>query len=396
MERVGGSVVEVKEIDKKTSSKSSFGSGFYVSSDGFLITNFHVVADTVFQPQTSSSVLETSAGDESVDVVAVDVVHDLALLKAKPPKNAPLTFVAVEPGKGTRAFSVGNPHDLGKSVVPGTINGEMENRFSPLIHFSGSINGGMSGGPAVDAAGNVVGVNVQTGGNGIGLLVPARFADELLKKGRSAKQPAELLLDIEAQLVARQQVMSEALLASSAEPASLGAWHAPGQWIPQLKTWATTKNAEEDRRYSATHYTAGLSNDAVFLHRNYQASSVSWEHQVMTKEGASSLAIYRSARGLLKTGLVDTLNANEEDVGRYHCRTDTVVLKGIPWTLATCFRAVKRFHGLFDMTVRMASAAADDHVLVSELVLSAFSKQNATAILKKYLGDFTWTRSSSN
>ena len=60
--------------------------------------------------------------------------------------------------QGATVYSLGNPHDLGLIVVPGTYNGLQKHSFYPRIHFTGAVNAGMSGGPTVDAAGKVVGV----------------------------------------------------------------------------------------------------------------------------------------------------------------------------------------------------------------------------------------------
>ena len=55
------------------------------------------------------------------------------------------------PTKGEELFSLGNPHDLGMIVVPGTYNGLKKESFNDRIHFTGSVNSGMSGGPVVNA-----------------------------------------------------------------------------------------------------------------------------------------------------------------------------------------------------------------------------------------------------
>src|SRR6201999_2275505 len=87
-----------------------------------------------------------------------------------------------ELGQGARVYSLGNPHDVGLSIVEGTYNGQLAETLFERIHFTGSLNPGMSGGPAIDRAGRVVGVNVASMGNQLSFLVPIRFARELLEK----------------------------------------------------------------------------------------------------------------------------------------------------------------------------------------------------------------------
>lgn len=76
------------------------------------------------------------------------------------------------PTQGSTIYSLGNPHDLGMIVVPGTYNGLKQNSLYQKIHFTGSVNSGMSGGPLVNEGGEAMGVNVATAGNQLGFLVP--------------------------------------------------------------------------------------------------------------------------------------------------------------------------------------------------------------------------------
>ena len=65
------------------------------------------------------------------------------------------------PAQGARTYSVGHALDVGLTITEGVANGLVEDSFTPRIHYSGALNAGMSGGPALDARGSVVGVNVS-------------------------------------------------------------------------------------------------------------------------------------------------------------------------------------------------------------------------------------------
>ena len=95
---------------------------------------------------------------EHLELVNFDVVNDLALVKTKQPVSSALAFSLADalPQQGVPIYSLGNPHDFGMIVVPGTFNGLKTNSFYQRIHFTGSINPGMSGGPAVDGRGHVI------------------------------------------------------------------------------------------------------------------------------------------------------------------------------------------------------------------------------------------------
>jgi serine protease Do len=93
----------------------------------------------------------------ALQLLAFDVVHDLALLKPADP--APLAgrgAVPLRPAelplpRGARIFSLGNPLDVGFAVAEGSYNGPAERSYLPTLFFGGSLSAGMSGGPALDA-----------------------------------------------------------------------------------------------------------------------------------------------------------------------------------------------------------------------------------------------------
>jgi len=95
----------------------------------------------------------------TLELLDLDVIHDLAVVKSESNRGKPLEIAEV-PDKGARLFSLGNPLDLGFSIVTGTNNGIMAQDEDGNILFSGSLNQGMSGGPTLDESGKVVGINV--------------------------------------------------------------------------------------------------------------------------------------------------------------------------------------------------------------------------------------------
>ena len=75
-------VVQVRVVEKSSRGKSSIGSGFYVSSDGLLVSNYHVISSFVFNPeQFSLDIIDSKGVKSEVELLYTDVVHDLALLR---------------------------------------------------------------------------------------------------------------------------------------------------------------------------------------------------------------------------------------------------------------------------------------------------------------------------
>jgi serine protease Do len=163
----------------------SFGSGFIISPDGYIVTNNHVVAPA--RPDAVVEQITVTLSDRTeyeAEVVGRDAASDIAVLKVNP--RAPLPFVRF--GDSTRArvgdwvVAIGNPFGLGGTVTAGIISAVHRNinagLYDRYIQTDASINSGNSGGPMFDIQGNVIGINTAlispTGGNvGIGFAIPA-------------------------------------------------------------------------------------------------------------------------------------------------------------------------------------------------------------------------------
>lgn len=137
------------------------GTGFFVTSSGRLVTNFHVVKRTDYQ----QILLAGSKKPIDARIVATDELHDLALLQAY--VDPPVPFVSF--GKGTHlkmgdpVFALGSPAGplLEMSLTRGIVSSDRPRQFGEvsMIQHDASINPGNSGGPLLDQDGHVVGVN---------------------------------------------------------------------------------------------------------------------------------------------------------------------------------------------------------------------------------------------
>lgn len=158
------------------------GSGFFIDTDGHIVTNNHVVQDA------AEVRVRLSNGEEiDAEIVGSDQLTDLAVLKVDPPRNQPFVEFAddVNLRVGDWVLAVGNPFGLGGSVTSGIVSAiggqNRENQYLDFIQIDAPINRGNSGGPTFDLKGRVVGVNTAifspNGGSvGIGFAIPARVA----------------------------------------------------------------------------------------------------------------------------------------------------------------------------------------------------------------------------
>ena len=157
------------------------GSGFFISADGYAVTNYHVVdhAKSV-QVTTDDGTIYTAK------VMGTDQKTDLALIKVEGKNDFPyVKFAEHTPRVGDWVVAVGNPFGLGGTVTAGIVSARGRDigagPYDDYMQIDAPINKGNSGGPAFDVNGDVVGVNTAiyspSGGSvGIGFDIPAATA----------------------------------------------------------------------------------------------------------------------------------------------------------------------------------------------------------------------------
>lgn len=183
-ERFGEGVVLV-------STPGGLGSGFFISDQGHLITNFHVIeaeqkiAVTVFRKADGEFKREKH---EDVDIVATNSFLDLALLRVSLPEDySPvITYLAAEEDlrDADRVFAIGNPLGLERSVSQGIVS-KRNRAFEGLayVQITTQINPGNSGGPLFNTRGEVVGVTNMgiPAGEGLNFAIPTRYVIDFLR-----------------------------------------------------------------------------------------------------------------------------------------------------------------------------------------------------------------------
>lgn len=184
--------------EPRTREARSLGSGFFISSDGLVVTNNHVVADA-----TQIEVVLEDGRELEAELVGTDRQTDLAVLRVVEPGEYPHVEFADQMSlrKGDWVVALGNPFGLGGTATAGIVSAfgrELgpDSPYTDFIQIDASINRGNSGGPTFDLAGRVVGVNTAifspTGGSvGIGFAIPSNLAvqitDQLIENGRVSR-----------------------------------------------------------------------------------------------------------------------------------------------------------------------------------------------------------------
>jgi serine protease Do len=393
-ERLKSRVAQVRIIERRSGTRSSIGSGFFVSPEGHAVTNYHVVSSIVHHPEDYTAELVREGAEEQpfpVRLLSVDVVHDLAVIQLEEPVADWFELEQREPPQGTRLYALGNPHDLGTTIVEGTYNGLVREALYDKVHFSGAINPGMSGGPTVTGEGRVVGVNVSTMGNQLGFLVPVAHARALLERARLVKESSPLALRalVGAQLLDNQQRITERLLATPVPTQRLGEYLVPGRWQPFLKCWGDTPH-DPELPYTFTSHQCSSEED-LYLSSEHRTGVVAYHQAHLTSSQLGPLrfsALYSATFG----GDPGGVEATKEDVTNFRCRVEFVQVDGLPVRAALCLRAYRKFPGLYDLALRAATLDASTSGVQTSLDLAGFSADNARAIARRYLEALSWMR----
>jgi serine protease Do len=160
------------------------GSGFFISADGYAVTNNHVVE----RGQTVEIKMDDGRTYDA-KVVGTDPRTDIALLKAEGRNFPHVPFAEKQPRIGDWVLAVGNPFGLGGSVTAGIISASGRDigagPYDDFLQIDAPVNKGNSGGPAFDVDGGVVGVNTAiyspSGGNvGIAFAIPAETVKQVV------------------------------------------------------------------------------------------------------------------------------------------------------------------------------------------------------------------------
>ncbi|HEV7914341.1 MAG TPA: serine protease [Albitalea sp.] len=391
-EQARSQLLQIRTVLKGRASQTSVGSGFIVSKDGHIVTNFHVVSEVALEPQTHDLVYVTADGREApLQILMLDVPHDLALLKIAPtPDGAAagldaLSFRAPKQAlaQGERMYSLGNPLDVGFAVIEGNYNGLVERSFYPQIFFSGSLSAGMSGGPALDQEGRVIGVNVarRVDGEQVSFLVPAPFALALLERGRNAppmKGPAHA--EITRQLMEHQAGLAERFIAQGWKTATHSRYQVPVPPDRFMRCWGST---EQSRTGGLDFERSDCVMDTRIFVGQFTTGAISVRHE---SYDGSKLGTLRFAARYSQSFRNESFNRlRGEHMTKPQCHEDFVQRAGLPIRAVVCMRAYKKLPQLYDLSVLVATLDQNQAGVQGRFDAQGLSFPNAMKLSRHYL-----------
>jgi serine protease Do len=185
---------------------TSQGSGFFISADGFVVTNNHVIDGA------SAISIVTDDGERfEARLVGADARTDIAVLKVDANRQFPTVgFARSQPRIGDWVVAIGNPFGLGGTVTAGIVSARGRNigngPYDDYVQIDAPVNRGNSGGPTFNVEGEVIGINTAifspSGGSvGIGFAIPASLAEDVVAQLRQGGSVSRGFLGVNIQNV---------------------------------------------------------------------------------------------------------------------------------------------------------------------------------------------------
>jgi serine protease Do len=387
LDQVRPAVIQIKSFFGSNTAQSSHGTGFAVKEGGVFITNYHVVAEKVQHPGKYRLEYRTADGRTgAITVLAVDVRHDLALVRASGHGPAPLKLQPSATVKGDRAFSVGFPLDVGLTITEGISNGKVDDTFEPRIHYSGAINAGMSGGPALNAAGEVIGVNVSgyRFEQLVSFLVPIVHAEALGERLPAPQSDIELRKDAAAQMHAHSVELLGAL-DGAMQTQTVSGYRLPDKIAPFVNCNASG-NPETDDPVQMVQIRCEAK-AGLYVQQGLYSGDLRYSHYILSTD---RLDAWRFANRLSALTHAGGRYGSLRHVGPYACDDRIVALTGFDASLLVCTRRYRRLEGLYDFTVRVNSLNGSKQGYASHLDIYGVEFEPGMRFIRRYVEAMEW------
>ncbi len=385
------SVYQIRVINKQTGKKSSIGSGFVVNKDNILATNYHVVSEYINDPDVFQlEYLATDGSTGPLELIDFDIVHDLAVVKAQKTMGKPLK-ISYLPKKGASLYSLGNPMDLGFTIIKGTNNGILSKAEDGNVLFSGSLNPGMSGGPTLDEHGNIVGINVATSGNGISFLVPAEYLTVVLDRLQENNyQPvSDRFAHSAKQIVENSKKLVNKMLHSKWSGTKIGKLIVPAELDKSLRCWDASRTPKKDDLFHS-YFTRCSNEDNIFISSKLNVGTINYEYMWLEADKLSPTRFYRRYEKVNSS--VIGSRAGKRDVTNFSCHTDFTNIASQDFKTTVCRRDYLKYEGLSDMLFTTAMVGKKDTGFLFNLDFTGTDSKTALALFTRMLETFKWQK----
>jgi serine protease Do len=381
---------QVKTSSGATAEKSSYGTGFVVGKDGYLLTNYHVVAGAIWQPLTEKVFVVSNHENIPAQIIDIDVVHDLALIKTTLKFSKTIQLTKNPPTAGATLHSLGLPEDLDWTVVTGVYNGLIKRGPYELVHLTTPLNPGMSGGPTVNTQAELIGINVSglLFSQSISFAVPLRFAKPLIAKAQVTTAPVDLIQSIHSQLQKVQDELTATMLTSLSSSKILETWSLPN-FANEFKCWGQ-KSPETEKRYTVTYERCEIDHRTQ-LTPEISSAFIRVETSMIQNNEFNFFAFFHFLNLEWARDEIDPVQVFSKNIkvnyGPYVCQRARVPHQS-QIQVEICTRPLIPFTDLFEIHLKAIQRVGSKQALKSYVILDGFNQSNFLLILDKYLNHF--------
>lgn len=372
------SVVQIRTINSATGQKQAIGSGFIIGDGSFLATNYHVIAPAATRNNFKIDYLDQNNGQADLQLHAVDIINDLAILKAAKVVGKPLEFAPGQ-NQGEALFSLGNPNDFGFVIVEGSNNGFQKNTATPRLLFSGALNSGMSGGPTLNSDGQVVGINVATQGNGLGFIVPVAALEKLLQDNKNKQDINQAIAQ---QLSADNSKYFEQFFQDKFKQVSMSGFSVPTEIGSDVRCWDSSQEPKpedllvQENLVCQNDRNIFLSNDMVLGNIVYGYTNV------YAQENINPFRFYVLYS---RFNNINQAPRSSKDYGNFDCRSDFVKIGGKTFKLTYCTQPTKKYENISDAYMSASLLGENNRGFVIEAIIFGIQPDLASKVFSKLL-----------
>lgn len=383
-------VHQIRTATDRMAPKATYGSGFVVGRDGLLATNFHVVSAALHEPGRYKLFIADGVESYEARVVAIDVVNDLALVRVDRTFGDQIVLARDEPSVGDKIYSMGWPEDLNKSVIEGNFNGIVREGPYEKVQMSIPLNSGMSGGPTIDDAGDLLGVNVsiQLDSQSIAFAVPTAVVSRLMAKPEAVLSDAATFhAEVRRQLEVLQDALSEEVLNGPSERVRVLGWRAEKP-ARLLKCWRESEAGSKDLSQSSTE-TCYLPSGAN-VRSDLDTGTIRLRFEAVESTKLNAWQFVRLVNDKLASAPFLFASYIEGFTTKFRCdEQDLVNAAGVPLRVNTCVNGFVQYPGLYSVEAEIVTLGRERTAMIASATYTGFSEKRAAELLRKLLDGIT-------
>lgn len=283
--------------------------------------------------------------------------------------------------------------DQGITVIEGTFNGRSEDSFRERFHITTPLNSGMSGGPALTQNGEVYGVNVATrnGAQLISLMVPAKFASQILEKSRSSTKTDSHTNEALSQISEQSNAVIDQLLAKPWDRQTIGNFTLPGKQGDRMKCYGQSTR-DHERKVGKAEFTCSSQSYLYVLDRIY-AGYVMFSYILYRDQGMGSWHFYKFMGEKFPTADYFRDHNNKT---RISCKDRLINLNGIKAKSALCLSGYKKAERLYDYSLHLITLQSTSEALYISLNITAVNEDAALRYIEHFLENIQWTSATTS